>query len=110
MSDRIMELPVIALRGLTVLPGTTVHFDISRQKSIQAAESAMVKNQKLFVVAQQDPAVSEPGFSDLYGIGTVVKVKQLVKLPNKLVRVLVEAEDRGELNEFMDEDDYLLEN
>lgn len=108
MSDKIVELPVIALRGLTIIPGTTVHFDISRKKSIQAAEAAMMKNQKLFVVAQKDPSVSNPQMKDLYCTGTVVRVKQLIKLPNKLVRVLVEAEGRGELNEFLEEDEYLL--
>lgn len=107
MSDRIIELPVIALRGLTILPGTTVHFDISREKSIHAAEAAMIKDQKLFVVTQKDPTVSEPKFSDLYSIGTIVRVKQLVKLPNKLMRVLVEAESRGEMNELLEEE-YLI--
>jgi len=108
MPDKIVELPVIALRGLTIIPGTTVHFDISRNMSIKAAEAAMVKNQKLFVVAQRDPAVTEPGFIDLFSIGTIVKVKQLVKLPNKLMRVLVEAETRGELNQFLDEEEFFL--
>lgn len=110
MSDRIIELPVIALRGLTILPGTTVHFDISREKSIQAAEAAMVNQQKLFVVAQRDPAVSEPGLADLYSMGTIVRVKQLVKLPNKLMRVLVEAETRGEINELLEEEGFLVGN
>lgn len=108
MADRIIELPVIALRGLTILPGTTVHFDISRTKSIQAAEAAMVKNQKLFVVTQKDPMISEPKLIDLYSTGTIVRVKQLVKLPNKLMRVLVEAESRAEINELLEEDGYLV--
>ncbi|MCR5836424.1 MAG: endopeptidase La [Lachnospiraceae bacterium] len=107
MPDKVMELPVIALRGLAILPGTTVHFDISRKLSINAAETAMMSKQKLFVVAQRDPSVSDPGMEDLYSIGTIVRVKQLVKLPNKLVRVLVEAEARGEINDFIDEPNYL---
>lgn len=108
MADRIIELPVIALRGLTILPETTVHFDISRQKSINAAEQAMMKDQQLFVVTQKDPIVSDPGLNDLFEIGTIVTVKQLVRLPNKLVRVLVEAKSRGEINSFLDEEEYLL--
>lgn len=108
MPDRIIELPVIALRGLTILPGTTVHFDISRDMSIKAAENAMIKDQTLFVVAQRNPEVSEPKLSELYSIGTIVKVKQLIKLPNKLVRVLVEAQSRGEINTFLQEDEYLI--
>ncbi|MBR3646701.1 MAG: LON peptidase substrate-binding domain-containing protein, partial [Lachnospiraceae bacterium] len=108
MSEKICELPVIALRGLTIIPGTTVHFDVSRGKSIKAAETAMMNDQRLFVVAQKDSNVNNPNISDLYGVGSIVKVKQLVKLPNKLVRVLVEAEKRGELNNFLEEEEYLL--
>lgn len=108
MGDKILELPVIALRGLTIIPGTTVHFDVSRGKSIKAAEMAMMNDQRLFVVAQKDPNVSDPDISDLFGVGTIVKVKQLVKLPNKLVRVLIEAEKRGELNNFLEEEEYFL--
>ena len=107
MTDRVLELPVIALRGLTILPGTTVHFDISREKSIKAVEAAMLDNQQLFVVAQRDPNVADPDIKDLFCVGTIVHVKQLVKLPNRLVRVLVEAEERGELESFLEEGEYL---
>lgn len=97
MSDKIYRLPVIPLRGLTVLPGTTVHFDISRKASIAAAETAMVKGQKLFVVSQKDPVEETPGFDGVYKTGTVVIIKQLNKLPDNIVRVMVEAKAKGEI-------------
>ncbi len=97
MSDTIYTLPVIPLRGLTIIPGTTVHFDISRKSSIAAAEAAMIKGQKLFVVTQKDPVEETPGFDSIYKIGTVVVIKQLNKLPDDVVRVMVEAKTKAEI-------------
>ena len=91
MSENILKLPVIPLRGLTVLPGTTVHFDISRKSSIKAAETAMLAGKNLFVVTQKNPVEETPGFDGIYNIGTVVVIKQLNKLPDNIVRVMVEA-------------------
>lgn len=96
MSEKII-LPVIPLRGLTILPGTTVHFDISRKTSIAAAKGAMLEGRKLFVVAQKDPVEEAPGFDGIYKVGTVVEVKQLNKLPDNIVRVMVEAKKRGRI-------------
>lgn len=96
MSEKII-LPVIPLRGLTILPGTTVHFDISRKTSIAAAKGAMLEDRKLFVVAQKDPVEEAPGFDGIYKVGTVVEVKQLNKLPDNIVRVMVEAKKRGRI-------------
>lgn len=96
MSEKII-LPVIPLRGLTILPGTTVHFDISRKTSIAAAKGAMLEGRKLFVVAQKDPVEEAPGFDGVYKVGTVVEVKQLNKLPDNIVRVMVEAKKRGRI-------------
>lgn len=96
MSEKII-LPVIPLRGLTILPGTTVHFDISRKTSIAAAKGAMLEGGKLFVVAQKDPVEEAPGFDGIYKVGTVVEVKQLNKLPDNIVRVMVEAKKRGRI-------------
>ena len=95
MSEKII-LPVIPLRGLTILPGTTVHFDISRKTSIAAAKGAMLEGRKLFVVAQKDPVEEAPGFDGIYKVGTVVEVKQLNKLPDNIVRVMVEAKKEAE--------------
>ena len=77
-----------------------VHFDVSRDKSIKAIEQAMTADQKLFVVTQRDPEASDPGIDDLYHIGTVVEIKQLVKLPKNIIRVLVEGLERAELLEM----------
>ncbi len=97
MSEKKYTIPVIPLRGLTILPGTTVHFDISRKASIAAAEKAMIQGQKLFVVTQKDPVEETPGFDGIYKTGTVVIIKQLNKLPDNVVRVMVEAKVKGEI-------------
>lgn len=106
MSDIKYTLPVIPLRGLTILPGTTVHFDISRKSSIAAAEAAMIKGQKLFVVTQKDPVEETPGFDGIYNIGTVVIIKQLNKLPDNVVRVMVEAKAKGKMLSFEEGEEY----
>ena len=90
-------LPAVALRGLTIIPGMIVHFDIDRDKSIRAVEKAMVKDQTLFLVKQKQAEVVEPGIADLHTVGTIAQIKQVLKLPNHIVRVLVEAQMRAEL-------------
>ena len=97
MEDTVMTMPVIALRGLTVLPTMMVHFDISRKKSVMAVEKAMVSDQKIFLLTQRSPDVAEPEQADLYHIGTVAEVKQLVKMPGNIVRVMVEGVQTAEL-------------
>ncbi len=103
MSDEMLNLPVIPLRGLTILPGTTVHFDVSRKQSIAAANEAVTTGEKLFVVTQKDPVVDTPGFDDVYKVGTVVEVKQLNKMPDRIVRVMVEAKERGIIHSYNEE-------
>ena len=100
MPDEMLNLPVIPLRGLTILPGTTVHFDVSRKQSIAAANEAVTTGEKLFVVTQKDPVVDAPGFDDVYKVGTVVEVKQLNKMPDRIVRVMVEAKERGIIHSY----------
>lgn len=107
MSDMILHLPAIALRGTTILPDMIVHFDVSREKSVKALEKAMVQDQKIFLVTQKDPRVEEPGIEDLYRIGTVAEIKQLVKTKNGIIQVLVEGKERGELLGFLEEEPYL---
>jgi len=107
MSGLTKELPAVALRGMTILPSMIVHFDISREKSIRAIEHAMLENQEIFVVTQKDPDVSEPEQQDLYRIGTVVTVKQLLRLPKNIFRVLVEGTARAELIALEDSQGYL---
>ena len=86
-----MNFPVIALRGLTVLPGMVIHFDASRKKSIEAAQKAMMSDQKVFLSMQKNPEVEDPGFNDLSKIGTLVRVKQLIKMQGNIIRIMVEG-------------------
>ena len=107
MNELIQVLPAIALRGTTILPKMIAHFDVSRERSIAAVTEAMVREQKMFVVTQKDPAVEQPGLSDLYEMGTVVQVKQIVKLQKGLVRVMVEGECRARLIQLFKEELFL---
>ena len=88
-------MPVIALRGLTVLPKMMIHFDVSRARSVAAVERAMIDDQKVFLVTQKNPDDENPSQEQLHQIGTVSAVKQLVKLPGGLIRVMVEGLYRG---------------
>ena len=97
MAEQVIIMPVVALRGLTILPGMVLHFDVNRPKSVAAVEKAMVGDQRLFLVAQRHPEIVDPELGELFQVGTVAVVKQLVKLPGKVVRVLVEGLKRGEL-------------
>lgn len=107
MTNSTNVLPAIALRGTTILPGMIVHFDVSRERSTKAIEAAMLHDQKIFLITQIDPEVEVPGMGDLYRIGTVAYVKQVVKLPNHLIRVLVEGTERAELLGFQQEFPYI---
>ncbi|MDD6201918.1 MAG: LON peptidase substrate-binding domain-containing protein, partial [Lachnospiraceae bacterium] len=80
-------LPVIALRGLTVFPEMVINFDLSRKKSIEAAKAAMAENQEVFLVTQKEYDTQDPALSDLYQDGTVAVIKQITKLPNRIMRV-----------------------
>ena len=108
MSRTVIHLPAVALRGMTILPGMVAHFDISRDRSIHAIEEAMVGDQKIFLITQQDASVEEPTRDDLYQIGVIAEVKQVIKMPNEIVRVLVEGLERGELASFLSQEKYLM--
>lgn len=112
MSDdtvTIRRLPAVALRGLTILPDMIIHFDLSRKKSIVAVEQAMKGEEELLLITQKEPEDDDPGAQDLYQVGTVAAVKQVSKLPNGIVRVLVEGKRRGLLRCFLpEEENYLL--
>ena len=107
MSDLIILMPAIALRGTTILPDMIVHFDISRIKSVKSVEEAMLHDQKVFLVTQKDAEKEEPGLEDVYKIGTIAVVKQVVKLPKGVLRVLVEGLERAELVNFEPREDML---
>ena len=102
-----ISLPVIALRGMTVLPDMVIHFDISRKKSIRAVEKAMEGNQRVFLATQKDIETADPKLEDVYTTGTVAKIKQIIKLPNGVIRVLVEGLFKGYLTHFIDDDKML---
>lgn len=107
MSDIIQHLPAIALRGTTILPDMIVHFDVSREKFMKAIEKAMVQDQKVFLITQRDPETEEPAQEDLYKIGTIAEIKQLVKTKKNMIQVLVEGQERGELLRFEENPLYL---
>ena len=107
MKDIIHVMPAVALRGMTILPDMIVHFDVSRNKSKKAVERAMTTNQKLFVVTQRDPDIENPEKEELFTAGTIVTIKQMTKLQHGLIRVLVEAVERAELIDFLDNKDFL---
>lgn len=107
MNELIKVLPAIALRGATILPDMIVHFDISRDKSIRAVEEAMLGDQEVFLVTQRDVQDDDPDIMDLFKVGTIAKIKQVVKLPKHILRILVEGVERAELISLVTEGDYL---
>ena len=103
MTNQNIVLPAIALRGTTILPGMIVHFDVSRERSVKAIEAAMLHDQKIFLVTQIDPEVESPDLAGVYHAGTIAYIKQVVKLPQNLLRVLVEGTGRATLVKFEQE-------
>lgn len=103
MTNQNIVLPAIALRGTTILPGMIVHFDVSRERSVKAIEAAMLHDQKIFLVTQIDPEVESPNLAGVYHVGTIAYIKQVVKLPQNLLRVLVEGTGRATLVKFEQE-------
>ena len=85
MKQPISILPALALRGTTILPDMIVHFDVSRERSMKAIEAAMLQDEKIFLVTQKDPEIETPEIKDLYKVGTVAYIKQVVKLPHDLL-------------------------
>ncbi|MDO4622963.1 MAG: endopeptidase La [Eubacteriales bacterium] len=96
----IQVLPTVALRGVTILPNMVMHFDINREKSVQAVEEAMLKDERIFLVTQKNTAVQDPTLDDLYEIGNIALVKQVLRLPKGMLRVLAEGTERAELLDF----------
>lgn len=107
MEEQTFYMPAVALRGLTILPGMIAHFDISRDKSLKAIEKAMQQDQKIFLVAQKDIEKDDPVAEDLYTMGIVADIKQVVKLQNDIVRILVDGQSRAKLLGFTRHDEYL---
>ncbi len=107
MKSEIKSLPTVALRGMTIMPEMVVHFDISRERSIAAVQEAMVEDQKIFLVLQRDQDAEDPGLEEMYEVGTVASVRQIIKLPKKILRVLVAGETRGILKSIEYKTPYL---
>ena len=107
MDNERKSLPMVALRGMTIMPEMVVHFDVSRERSIAAIQEAMVEEQKIFLAAQKSIETEDPGQEDVYDVGTVGTIKQLIKLPKHIVRVLVSGENRGILRRIEQKDPYL---
>lgn len=107
MMEENRNIPAVALRGMTILPGMVAHFDVSRSRSVRAVEAAMMKDQTVFLVTQRNVEKEEPELEDLYGIGIIALIRQVIKLQNNVVRVLVEGETRARLNE-MEWGEYLI--
>ena len=107
MSEHKLVFPTVALRGITILPGNIAHFDVSRQTSIKALENAMTGDQKILLVTQKNSEVSQPDVEDLYDVGVIANVKQVIKLPGGLVRVIVEAKKRAKILSISKGEHYL---
>ena len=99
-------MPAVALRGTTILPGMIVHFDISRKVSSASIDRAMLRDEKIFLITQRDPHVENPEIDDLWNVGTISRIKQVVRLPKNMIRVLVEGETRAEILSFEKVEDY----
>eukprot|EP00828_Plagiopyla_frontata_P044643 TRINITY_DN7354_c0_g1_i4.p1 TRINITY_DN7354_c0_g1~~TRINITY_DN7354_c0_g1_i4.p1 ORF type:complete len:824 (-),score=162.33 TRINITY_DN7354_c0_g1_i4:570-3041(-) len=104
---KLYTIPLIPLRGLTVFPNVVVHFDVGRKKSIAAIEQAMLEEQEVFLVAQKDLAVEDPNKDEIYSIGTICRIKQILKMNDNSIRVLVEGVVKGQITEYMEENKYL---
>ncbi|MTH52945.1 endopeptidase La [Bacillus mangrovi] len=107
MAKKEATIPLLPLRGLLVYPTMVLHLDVGREKSVQALETAMMDDHMIFLATQKDISIDEPGEDDVYRVGTYTKIKQMLKLPNGTIRVLVEGLERGEIRSFQEENDTL---
>ena len=110
MENNTKSLPMIPLRELTVLPEMVIHFDVSREKSIAAIERAMEEQQKLFLTTQKKAETDEPGIEDVYETGCIATIKQIIKLPKRLNRILIAVDERARLNYIEDTEQCLMAN
>src|SRR5690625_795749 len=104
MTNETMTSPLLALRGILVFPSIVLHLDVGREKSIASLEMAMMGDQTIFLVSQKEVALEDPKPEDIYRVGTIAKINQMLKLPNGTIRVLVEGLQRAEIIEYVDKD------
>ena len=107
MENERISLPVVALRGMTILPEMVAHFDVSREKSLQAIDQAMTEGEKIFLTGQYEIETEDPDVTDIHRIGCIATIKQIVKLPKKISRVLISGEQRAELIDLEFKEPYL---
>ena len=107
MSEYTRQMPVVALKNMAVMPGMLIHFDINRKFSVKAVEEAMMSGEQVFLVAQKDASIEEPTREHLFEVGTIALIKQLIKLPGNVIRVLVVGEETAILNEIASSEPYL---
>lgn len=107
---KILELPIIPMRGIMLFPGMVLHFDVGRPKSVAALEKALMGSQKVFLITQRKEDVEDPEIKDLYAVGTVANIRQVMNLPGENVRVLVEGEVRGTIEELTGDDPCVTAN
>lgn len=104
----IKEIPLLPLRGLLVFPYMVIHLDVGREKSVKAIEEVMMNDRLIFLATQKDPQTDEPKYEDIYDVGTIVEVKQILKLPGGTIRVLVEGLSRAKINKFIEQEPYFI--
>src|SRR5690625_5107220 len=102
------QYPLLALRGILVLPSMVIHIDVGREKSIKALEQAMMDDQIIFLSSQKEVAIEEPKPKDIYRVGTLAKINQMLKLPNGTIRILVEGLSRGEIIRYIEQDEEFI--
>ncbi len=108
INNKQIQIPMLATRGITVFPNMIIHFDVGRKNSIQAIEKAMIDDEKILLVSQKDAKTDQPGPEDLYDFGTIATIKQVIKLSESTVRILVEGENRARIISYEDVEDYFL--
>ena len=108
MENKVIDIPIVALRGMTIMPEMVVHFDVNRKRSIAAIQEAMIEEQKVFLVTQRNADMEEPGLDNLFQVGTIATIKQIIKLPKQIIRVLVSGETRGVLQGLKSESPYMI--
>ncbi|MBU3196139.1 endopeptidase La [Clostridium algidicarnis] len=106
MDKKVKEIPLIPLRGITIFPYMVLHFDVGREKSIAALEEAMMRDQEIFLVSQKDAKIEEPEESEIYNVGTLCSIKQILKLPGDTVRVLVEGLNRAKIIKYLEKEPF----
>ncbi|NYC93408.1 ATP-dependent Lon protease [Clostridium acetobutylicum] len=107
MNQENKVLPLIPLRGLIVFPYMVVHFDVGRDKSIEALEKAMMNDQQIFLSTQKDAKIEEPNEDDINSVGTICSIKQILRLPGDAVRVLVEGISRGKIDKYLKQEPFI---